>query len=123
VAVSAATAWLWPLAIDLSIAQSTLALLALSGTPRRAGDAHNGAAVLDNGVPLHILGALPDAADDWTAAADQLIGTGVTRIERDKLALVLAGLADGTAPSTIARKVGVGYKTVAQIADTTKRLR
>jgi hypothetical protein len=38
---SPATAWLWPLAIDLSIAQSTLALLALSGTPRR-GSAGNG---------------------------------------------------------------------------------
>jgi hypothetical protein len=35
---------------------------------------------------------------------------------------VLAGPAEGTAPSTIARRVGVGYKTVARIADTTKRL-
>jgi hypothetical protein len=38
---------------------------------------------------------------------------------RDKLAAVLAGLADGTARSTIARKVGVGYATVARIAETT----
>jgi hypothetical protein len=35
---------------------------------------------------------------------------------------VLAELDDGTAPSTIARKVGVGYATVARIAETTKRL-
>ena len=48
---------------------------------------------------------------------------GVTRLERDKLGLVLAGLADGTAPSTIVRKVGVGYATVARIADGTTRLR
>ncbi|WP_307857409.1 DUF2637 domain-containing protein [Mycobacterium sp. SM1] len=54
---SPATAWLWPLAIDLSIAQSTLALLALSGTPRRTASARNGAGVLHNGVPLHSLGA------------------------------------------------------------------
>jgi hypothetical protein len=47
---------------------------------------------------------------------------GVTRLERDKLGLVLAGLADSTAPSTIVRKVGVGYATVASTADTTKRL-
>jgi hypothetical protein len=32
-------------------------------------------------------------------------------LERDKLAAVLAELADGTAPSTIARKLGAGYKT------------
>jgi hypothetical protein len=31
------TAWLWPLAIDLSIAQSTLALLALTRAPRLVG--------------------------------------------------------------------------------------
>jgi hypothetical protein len=30
------------------------------------------------------------------------------------------GLADGTAPSTIARKVGVGYKTLARIAENKK---
>jgi Protein of unknown function (DUF2637) len=119
---SPATAWLWPLAIDLSIAQSTLALLALSGTPRRTDAAHNGTAVLHNGVPLHSLGAPPDAPDDWTAAADQMIGAGLTRIELDKLVTVLAALDEGTAPSTIARKVGVGYATAARIADTTKRL-
>jgi hypothetical protein len=34
--------------------------------------------------------------------------------------LVLAELADGTAPSTVARKVGVGYATVARIAEKTK---
>lgn len=52
----------------------------------------------------------------------RLIGAGVTRIERDKMAAVLAELDEGTAPSTIARKVGVGYTTVARIAETTKRL-
>jgi hypothetical protein len=47
----------------------------------------------------------------------------VTRLGRDKLALVLAELDEGTAPSRIARKVGVGYATVAlRIAETTKRV-
>jgi hypothetical protein len=41
----------------------------------------------------------------------------VTRIERDKLARVLAELADGTAPSTAARQLGVDYQTVARIAE------
>jgi hypothetical protein len=51
-----------------------------------------------------------------------LVGAGVTRLGRGKVATVVAELADGTAPSTIARKVGVGYATVARIAETTKRL-
>jgi Protein of unknown function (DUF2637) len=103
-------AWVWPLSIDLSIAVSTLALLALSGAPRRLQPVRNGASVR-NGALLHALDA-PVA--DWTAAADELIGTGVTRLGRDKLAAVLAELADGTAPSTVARKVDVGYATVGE---------
>jgi hypothetical protein len=71
-----------------------------------------------NGVPLHDFGA---PVPDWTAAADELIGAGVTRIDRDRAATVLAELAAGTAPSTVARKHGVGYATVARIAETTKR--
>jgi hypothetical protein len=71
------------LAIDLSIAQSTLALLALSGTPRRTSGAHNGAPVLQNGVPLHRLVApAAHAPDGWSAAADEMISTGVTRLGR-----------------------------------------
>jgi len=54
---------------------------------------------------------------DWTTQADELIGAGVTRIDRDKVAAVLVELAGGTAPSTVARKHGVGYATVARIAD------
>ena len=57
----------------------------------------------------------------WGAAAEKLIGAGVTRIERGKVATVLAELADGTAPSTIARRVGVGYATVTRIAETQRR--
>jgi hypothetical protein len=94
-----------------------LALLALSGTPRRTAGAHNGAAVQHNGVPLHRLAAPVGALDDWTARADELIGAGVTRVRRGKVASVLAELAGGTAPSTVARRVGVGYAAVARIAD------
>ena len=44
----------WPLSIDLSIAVSTFAVLALTGAPRRAADAspvHNGA-LLPSGCSL-----------------------------------------------------------------------
>jgi hypothetical protein len=131
------TAWLWPLAIDLSIAQSTLALLALSGAPRKGGisnltltgGARNGASVR-NGVHLHQLDAPVDAEGshlkcnplpDWAAQADALISAGVTRIYRDKVATVLAELEEGVAPSTVARRCGVGYSTVARIAETTRQ--
>jgi hypothetical protein len=65
------------------------------------------------------IGASPG---DWAAAADELIGAGKTRIERDRVAAVLAELAEGTAPSTVARKVGVGYATVPRVAEASKRL-
>jgi Protein of unknown function (DUF2637) len=135
----ASTAWLWPLAIDLSIAQSTLALLALSGAPRKGrissatptAGARNGASV-HNGVHLHPLDApvadfpisnreVPTSSPDWTAHADQLISAGVTRIDRDKVATVLAELEEGVAPSTVARRHGVGYTTVTRLAETTKQ--
>ena len=47
---------------------------------------------------------------------DTPIPAGVTRIECGRVAAVLAELADGTAPSTVARKLGVGYATVARIS-------
>ena len=90
---------LWPLSIDLSIAVSTLALLALAGAPKRADDA-----------PACVDGA-------HHATADELIAAGATRLERDKVADVLAELESGTAPSTVARRLSVGYQTVARISD------
>jgi hypothetical protein len=89
----------------------------LRASARLTYSIHHGAAVLRTSALLHALDA-PVA--DWSAAADELIGAGVTRIARDRVAAVLAELADGTAPSTVARKVGVGYSTVARIAETTK---
>jgi hypothetical protein len=87
-------------------------------TPWRTGGGHNGASVR-NGALLHELDA-PVA--DWTAAAEELLAAGLTRTARTKVAAVFADLAGGTAPSTVARKVGVGYATVARIAETAKRL-
>jgi hypothetical protein len=112
--------WIAPAAIDIAIAISTLALFALTGAPARNAPVHglrNGAPLQHNGVQLHRLDAPVESSDDWGAQADELIGAGVTRIDRDKVAAVLAALAGGTAPSTVARNVGVGYATVARIAD------
>ena len=112
--------WIAPAAIDIAIAISTLALFALTGAPARDDPVHalrNGAPVHHNGVQLHRLDAPVESSDDWGAQADELISSGVTRADRDKVAAVLAELAGGTAPSTVARKHGVGYATVARIAD------
>ena len=49
--------------------------------------------------------------------ADELIGAGVTRLDRDKVAAVLAELDAGTAPSTVARRLSVGYQTVSRISE------
>jgi hypothetical protein len=62
----------------------------------------------------------PESPDDWTGAADELTGAGVTRLGRDKLALVLAGLADR--PRARCAQSVLGYATVARIAEATNRL-
>ncbi|AFN37771.1 hypothetical protein FGG44_gp83 [Mycobacterium phage MacnCheese] len=50
-------------------------------------------------------------------AAERIVSEGVTRIDRGKVAEVLAEHAQGTAPSMIARKLGVGYSTVVRILE------
>lgn len=50
-------------------------------------------------------------------AAEAIVAQGVTRIDRVKVAEVLAEHSDGTAPSMIARKLSVGYSTVVRILD------
>lgn len=84
-----AVAWLWPIAIDLSVALSTLALLTL-GSAGRDVDA----------PPVQLRSV--DALDDAPA-------------EQDRASAVLAALADGTPPSTVARQLGMGYATVLRI--------
>jgi hypothetical protein len=46
-----------------------------------------------------------------------MIAAGVTRIEPDKMTEILTEAAAGTAPSTIARQLNVGYSTVGRILD------
>ncbi|AIT13444.1 hypothetical protein SEA_ZENTIME222_31 [Mycobacterium phage ZenTime222] len=121
-----AIAFLWPLTVDASIAVSTIALLALNGRAEQrdvvpaAGAEQQptlDAAPAAAATPADHVDSSAPAADSWHhSAADELIGAGVTRVDRDKLAAVLRGLADGIAPSTIARRVGVRYQTVQRVA-------
>ena len=62
----------------------------------------SGARVARNGALWHSLDAQGCADGERLAAADEIIGAGVTRIERDKVAAVIAELRAGTAPSTCA---------------------
>lgn len=157
-----AVAWLWPLAIDLSITGSTVALLALSSAHRveqldqpapaatldepYAGPLDDGtvqlAAVFDG--TLHAVVPSDQGAQTITAtleliepeptgtadeeplsevevhhveAAARIVEAGVTRVEALRVARVLAEYTAGTAPSTIARKLRMGYETVACILD------
>ena len=101
------TAWLWPLAIDVSIAQSTLALLTL--TPRGQ---RREVRVTAPGPP-----ALPrrSPAAQWKPTADQLVREGVTSKDPDVVAAILAEHAAGTPPSTIGRRQNVHHTTVNRI--------
>jgi hypothetical protein len=96
------TAWLWPVAIDVSIAQSTLALLTLTprGRSRRA----------ERPAP-----ARRSPAAQWKPTADQLVREGVTSKDPDVVAAILAEHAAGTPPSTIGRRQNVHHSTVNRI--------
>lgn len=126
------TAWLWPLAIDLSIAQSTLALLALTRpqppaaappvaeAARPAVEAHEADATRHeaSAAEAEVIAEVVEAGvEGWAEEAEALIAAGATRLDRDRLAVVLAELAEGSSPNAIARKIGVGYNTVARIRD------
>ena len=101
------TAWLWPVAIDVSIAQSTLALLTL--TPRyRTRGAHAPAP-----GPPALARRYPAA--EWKPTADQLVREGVTSKDPDVVAAILAEHAAGTPPSTIGRRQNVHHSTVNRI--------
>ncbi|BBZ65789.1 hypothetical protein MINS_12180 [Mycolicibacterium insubricum] len=138
-------AWLWPLAIDLSITASTVALLALTNAHRVTWPAETaGQPVVQAAQNVHVsvhndMHTTPDSTperptvaqivarettDQWTAMlpeAESVIAAGITRIDRVKVAQVLAAADTGTAPSAIARNLGVGYSTVTRILDHTEQ--
>ncbi|QFG14127.1 membrane protein [Mycobacterium phage Curiosium] len=61
--------------------------------------------------------ATSDALAAHLPAAEAILAAGVTRIDRVKVAEVLAEHDADVRPSMIARKVGVGYSTVVRILD------
>ncbi|MDM2104802.1 DUF2637 domain-containing protein [Mycobacteroides abscessus] len=153
-----AVAWLWPLAIDLSITGSTVALLALSSAHRveqldevaapEAEEHHDHvhvpapihldsvlhadkvygviddvdeaaaiSATLELSEPVRLDDTVADVEVHHVEAAARIVEAGITRVDALRVARVLAEYTAGTAPSTIARKLRMGYETVACILD------
>lgn len=145
-------AWLWPLSIDMSIAQATLALLSL--TRRRAQSA--AAAVGETSAegpasvvapPVAVPAPAPQAsgrgaqevaslrgsrratvvravaqlappiasATDWSDVAETLVRDGVTTKSVTEVVEALQLWEVGTAPNTIARRLGLHRDTVTKI--------
>jgi hypothetical protein len=133
--MAADRAWLWPCAIDLSIAQSTLALLALTAPTRRR--AATPAAVVEpsaesargpvspalkdvdraEAVPSAEEAVPPNAGavGRWRSTAHELVKSGVTQKDPDVVAQILAQHEAGTPPSTISRRLDVHHTTVNRI--------
>lgn len=132
-------AWLWPLSIDVSIAQATLALLSL--TRRRVGQAASAedttpsataaAACEGDAQPAPINGPRRHAAapiraitpiaahtaTDWTDVAGTLVRDGVTTKSMPEVVEALKLWELGTPPNTIARRLGLHRDTVTKITN------
>lgn len=138
-------AWLWPLSIDVSIAQSTLALLSLTRR-RMAADSEPPTSTAattvspagktpppgtpkghDEVTSLNGHRRRPDtpqrpaahvaamAATDWSDVAETLVRDGVTTKTVTEVVDALQLWELGTAPNTIARRIGLHRDTVTKI--------
>ena len=138
-------AWLWPLSIDVSIAQSTLALLSLTRR-RMAGDSepptstaativspaakalpptstpkgYNEVASLNGhrrrpDTPVRPAAHVTETATDWSDVAETLVRDGVTTKTVTEVVEALQLWELGTAPNTIARRIGLHRDTVTKI--------
>jgi hypothetical protein len=103
------TSLLWQL-VHSEFAVSLEGTLPVSGTGK----------VLRPGARIARAGTCCGRAGCWSEASP----AGVAGVSRGAASAGRSprgrGLADGTAPSTIARKVGVGYKTLARTAENKK---
>jgi hypothetical protein len=137
------TAWLFPIVIDVSIAQATFGLLSLSsfqakrvspasaadaighGTrPRRATSTATPGATTGNPVAR----TAPKPADldplvaRWERTAHELIRNGTTSKDPQIVAAILAEHAIGIPPSTISRRRNVHHSTVGRILQAAQAL-
>ena len=119
-------AWLWPVAIDVSIAQSTVALLTLAPhrrvEPDDVGAVRPARRVSATPVPASVdrqpgRAVAVGTAAQWKTAAVQLVREGVTSKDPELVAAILAEHAAGTPPCTIGRRQNVHHSTVSRIVN------
>ena len=138
-------AWLWPLSIDVSIAQATLALLSLTRrrAAQQAASATNSsqtaatppppAAIASpprergaelpslNGhrrrtdIPIRAITPIAPTSTDWSDVAGTLVRDGVTTKSITEVVEALQLWELGTPPNTIARRLGLHRDTVIKI--------
>jgi len=109
--IPAQLAWLWPIAVDVTIAQSTVALLSLSRTPA-AGSAKG----IDQIRESLELSSAPTKADhSRTGAAVALIEDKVTKKSPELVEAVLQRYAAGEKVGTIAAALDVHHSTVRRL--------
>jgi hypothetical protein len=127
-------AWLWPCAIDVSIAQATLCLLSLTRPDRMPGaeptpqadrvppptrsmaSSHTRARTAQQLRSVTAAAALDAAAlMRWQPIADALVRDRVTSKDPELVASILAQRAAGTPPATIGRLLAVHHTTVGRI--------
>jgi hypothetical protein len=109
--IQAHIAWLWPIAVDATIAQATVALLSLSrGTPTAAEDVH--AAPIDAPVDEEL--TPPETAETRSAAAIALIQDR-TKTSPEIVADILERYARGEKVPGIAAQLDVLPGTVKRI--------
>lgn len=138
-------AWLWPLSIDVSIAQATLALLSLTRrrATQQAASATNSsptaaappppAAIASptrergaelpslNGhrrrtdIPIRAITPIAPTSTDWSDVAETLVRDGVTTKSITEVVEALQLWELGTPPNTIARRLGLHRDTVIKI--------
>ena len=119
-------AWIVPLIIDLGMTGSTIALLALTNAQRATQLHHDPQAAVHVEVhntvhtETHTVTTDEQPAPDHAhlAIAERLVAQGLVRIAPERVVQVLDAHALGTdPPSTIARRLKVGYKTVTRILE------
>jgi hypothetical protein len=130
-------AWLWPLVIDVSIAQATMALLSLTRRRRTSlpSAAHSarpvGAKAIASSGDRAVtrtssppLVELHDAAAEsrWRDIAEALVRERRTKIEPAVVARVLAMTEARTPPSTIGRRLNVHHSAVRRIQEAAREL-
>lgn len=141
-------AWLWPLAIDLSIAHATLSLLVVKPKAAVATDTlrgllrapsvseppphHGGEGELQIQGPSHNGHRVDDEDDlerltglsgyDWSSVAETLVREGRSQQDPDVVAQIISLHQNGMKPFAIAQKLRVHRSTVNRVIDATREV-